>query len=66
MVGANVVRNHVEQNFDSLLVGGIDQLLKLGQRTEVVFHRIKIDGAVAVVGLADVVVVENRGSATAW
>ena len=59
MLGPDVVWNHVEQDLDSLLVGGIDQLLKLLQRTEVVFDRVKIGGAVTVVGLAGIVVVDD-------
>ena len=59
MLRPNVVRNHVEQNLDSLLVGGVNQLLKLLQRTEVVFDRVEIGGAVSVVALARFVVVEN-------
>ena len=53
MLGSYVVRNHVEQNLDSLLMGGVDQLLKLLQRAEVVLDRVKIGRAVAVVGLAE-------------
>ena len=51
MLGPDVVRHHVEQDLDSLLVSGIDQLLKSLQRAEVVLDSVKIGGAVTVVGL---------------
>src|SRR5271166_355998 len=59
MIGSNVVGNHVEEDLDSLLVSGVDQLLELLQCAEVVLDSVKIDRTIAVIGLAYVVVIDD-------
>ena len=59
MLGSHVVRHHVQQDLDSLLVGRSYELLKFRNRSEVIFNRIKIGGPVSVISLGGVVVVED-------